>query len=328
MCHSKVNDMNFTLPEELDDLSRALRHWVDGNRAVGSATLSGFKIERWRDLLRWNILDPEATESDQLLRSAVACFEVARGTMPGPLLEAYLALAAGSDQAAEALDRGQVVTSLLLAPGGAPSVVGWGAVADLVVDQSSGETIHVGPLPPVKTAYTIPHGWLNDAHESRPDLLQNKRWVIASALMAGLCVGAMEMTTEHVKSREQFGRPLAAFQGVQFPLAECFAFTSAMRMMALDAAWRGTTDDPSSLNAAALAWQWATWTSHRVTKACQQSFGASGFCEETGLSEFVWQMGWLRNSVGNRETYTLVSREWAPSSDDPPSLILSGFTSE
>ena len=38
--------------------------------------------------------------------------------------------------------------------------------------------------------------------------------------MLGLAQGAFEAALEYAQQRRQFGQPIAAFQGVQFPLAE------------------------------------------------------------------------------------------------------------
>jgi len=63
----------------------------------------------------------------------------------------------------------------------------------------------------------------------------------ARMLIGATCVGAsqavLEMGMAHIKQREAFGRPLAAFEGIQFPLADLYADLEGARLMAYKAAW-------------------------------------------------------------------------------------------
>jgi alkylation response protein AidB-like acyl-CoA dehydrogenase len=150
--------------------------------------------------------------------------------------------------------------------------------------------------------------------------------VAGAALLAGLSAGALELTCAHVTTREQFGRPLAAFQAVQLPLAEVFAYAEGMRLCALDAAWRLSAGDPRAPETAALAWLWASRAASRVADVCHQAFGAAGFCDETGLTQYTWQMAWLRLSIGSETAREHVLTGRNPNGErHPPSLVLSGF---
>jgi hypothetical protein len=104
--------MEFRLPEEIADLARELHRWADVTVSSGTAERSPFAPERWSDFLRWDLLDDDAATPEAMLRTAVAFMEVARGRLPGPVLEAYLAVAAGSSEARAALDAGHVVSSV------------------------------------------------------------------------------------------------------------------------------------------------------------------------------------------------------------------------
>jgi alkylation response protein AidB-like acyl-CoA dehydrogenase len=208
-------------------------------------------------------------------------------------------------------------------------MVGWGAVAEMIVDQLSGAVLATAPLPQVELAYRIPHGWYTADRDARqPDQLRLQRWVIATALLTGLSIGALELTCAHVATREQFGRPLAAFQAVQLPLAEVFAYAEGMRLSTLDAAWRVSVGDQRAYEAAALAWLWTSRAAGQVADVCHQAFGAAGFCDEVGLTQYTWQMAWLRLSIGTETAREHVgamrkSSEGRP----PPSLVMSGFGS-
>jgi acyl-CoA dehydrogenase len=63
----------------------------------------------------------------------------------------------------------------------------------------------------------------------------------ARVLIGATCVGAgeavLEMGMEHIKERHAFGRPLAAFEGVSFPLADHYAHLESTRLLVYKAAW-------------------------------------------------------------------------------------------
>jgi acyl-CoA dehydrogenase len=42
---------------------------------------------------------------------------------------------------------------------------------------------------------------------------------------------------EHIKQRQSFGRPLASFEGIQFPLADLYAELEGVRLSTYKAAW-------------------------------------------------------------------------------------------
>jgi acyl-CoA dehydrogenase len=63
----------------------------------------------------------------------------------------------------------------------------------------------------------------------------------ARTLIGATCVGAaeavMRLGMDHIREREAFGRPLASFEGIQFPLAELYAEWQSVRLLTYQAAW-------------------------------------------------------------------------------------------
>lgn len=63
----------------------------------------------------------------------------------------------------------------------------------------------------------------------------------ARTLIGATCVGASEaaldMGMDHIRQREAFGRPLASFEGVQFPLADLYTELEGVRLSTYKAAW-------------------------------------------------------------------------------------------
>lgn len=315
--------MDVTLPDETEQLARELNRWTT-KRVERLGEFSGFDHKVWAELVAFGVpglLGSGGTVVDL----AVALMEVARAGLPGPVIEAQLALDTQCTEAAVALERGEVVTSALGHATANSVAVAWGAVADLVVDQRSGAIAARGSLPPMQNEYALPHGWLSGLEAGSFDKHAARRWLLASSAIAGLGRGALERTTAHAVNRHQFSRPLASFQAVQFRLAECLNLLEGLRLSVLDAAWRQSTSRADADVAAALTWLWADRTAARVTEHCHQVYGALGFCTETGLVTLTSQMGWLRASTGRRAAVSIVNVRRLRAPGVPPSRVLAGF---
>jgi len=63
----------------------------------------------------------------------------------------------------------------------------------------------------------------------------------ARVLIGATCVGASEavldLGVEHIKQRRAFGRPLASYEGVSFPMADHYANLESTRLLVYKAAW-------------------------------------------------------------------------------------------
>jgi alkylation response protein AidB-like acyl-CoA dehydrogenase len=60
----------------------------------------------------------------------------------------------------------------------------------------------------------------------------------AVAMGDGLLAGALELTSEHVRTREQFGKPLATFQAVSQQIADVYVAARTLHLAAWSAIWR------------------------------------------------------------------------------------------
>ena len=60
----------------------------------------------------------------------------------------------------------------------------------------------------------------------------------ACALADGAVAGALALTRDHVATREQFGRPLAAFQAVSQQIADVYIASRTLHLATLSACWR------------------------------------------------------------------------------------------
>jgi len=99
------------------------------------------------------------------------------------------------------------------------------------------------------------------------------------AQMVGLAQGALDHTLKYVQEREQFGRPVAEFQAVQFQLARMATEIEAARLMVYNAA-RLKDHGGRFLREAAMAKLFASRMAQRVSSRCIDLHGGYGFTRE------------------------------------------------
>ncbi|MEU7581858.1 acyl-CoA dehydrogenase family protein [Streptomyces sp. NPDC041068] len=96
-----------------------------------------------------------------------------------------------------------------------------------------------------------------------------------AGLQAGVCAGSLARAVAHTNEREQFGRPLAARQGVQLRAADAHMDTEAIRVTAYESAWRRDTGLAYDTHALTAAW-WASEAGKRVVHTGQHLHGGMG----------------------------------------------------
>lgn len=98
---------------------------------------------------------------------------------------------------------------------------------------------------------------------------------------------AVELATEHVSGRIQFGKPLSAFQAVQFQLADAAVAVAGLRELAGFTLWRlGADPDGARTDVLALRVH-ALDVAKAVLRTTQQLHGAAGVCDEYDVSVLV-----------------------------------------
>lgn len=129
-----------------------------------------------------------------------------------------------------------------------------------------------------------------------------------AAQSLGLAEFCLDQAVAHARTRTAFGKPLAAKQGVSFPLAECKAEIEAMRWMTYHLAW--AVDQPDM---AATAWvdasvakYYATDRAYAVADRCLQVFGGMGLLKEGPIERVLRHLRMLRIVEGASEVQKLV----------------------
>jgi alkylation response protein AidB-like acyl-CoA dehydrogenase len=101
--------------------------------------------------------------------------------------------------------------------------------------------------------------------------------IAAQAL--GISGAAYEAALAYSKQREQFGKPISAFQAIQWKIADMATRLHASRLLTYRAAW--TKDQGSRFSEeAAMAKLFASETSHYITNEAVQIFGGNGYSKE------------------------------------------------
>ena len=108
--------------------------------------------------------------------------------------------------------------------------------------------------------------------------LDGGRIGIASQAL-GIAEGAFEEAVNYMKERKQFGRPLSAFQGLQWMIAEMDTKIEAARHLVYKAAWLKDNKLPYSVDAA-RAKLYAAEVAMDVTTKAVQIFGGYGYTKE------------------------------------------------
>jgi len=100
-----------------------------------------------------------------------------------------------------------------------------------------------------------------------------------AALSVGIAQGAYEAAVKYAKEREQFGRPIADFQAIQFKLADMATQIECARLLTLQAA--ATKDLKKSVTQkSAMAKLFASETAVRVSEESIQIHGGYGYTKD------------------------------------------------
>ncbi len=126
------------------------------------------------------------------------------------------------------------------------------------------------------------------------------------AQMIGLAQGALNHTIEYVQQREQFGRAIGSFQGVQFQLAEMATEIEAARLLVYNAARLKDAGEPF-VTQAAMAKLMASETAQRVASRCIDLFGGYGFTKDYPVEKLYRdaKIGTIYEGTSNMQKQTI-----------------------
>ena len=120
--------------------------------------------------------------------------------------------------------------------------------------------------------------------------------VLQAAQAAGGAAAALEMTVEYAKTREQFGKPLGAFQSISHYLADAATQIEGGSNLVYEAAWKRSVGQDTTLHAP-MAKLFMAHAYRDITQMCQQVWGGVGFTIEYDIQLYFrrakqLQMSW------------------------------------
>jgi alkylation response protein AidB-like acyl-CoA dehydrogenase len=313
--------MNFELTDDQRSIQRTARDFLAASyppeeiRRLAYDTPRGFTDEGWARIceLGWPALlvaEEHGGLSLGVVELAVVQEELGAALAPSPFLSTVVAAALIADAGSDA-QRERWLPAL--AAGEARGTVatlreddGWTAVPDAdgadvvvardgerwaLVTDASAEAVEA--LDPTRRLWRVQaEGEL----EPLPGDGARARDIAAVALAAesaGVARRAMDMAVQYAKEREQFGRPIGAYQAVSHACAQMLLEVEGARSTALYAAWALDHEPESGPLAASMAKAYASDAGSRVPAASLQVHGGIGFTWEHDLHL------WLKRGKAN-----------------------------
>ncbi len=130
------------------------------------------------------------------------------------------------------------------------------------------------------------------------------------AQMVGIAQGAYDATLNYIKSREQFGKAIGQFQGVQFQIAQMRVDLEASRLMVYNAA-RLKDAGLDFIESAAMAKLFSSKMAEKITSTAIDLFGGNGFTKEYPVEKF-WRdakIGQIYEGTSNMQLQTIAKME-------------------
>ncbi|MBM7172075.1 acyl-CoA/acyl-ACP dehydrogenase [Streptomyces sp. G44] len=270
--------MDFQLTDGQRALRSGMRDILAGRFRLGDAVDSAGRVDRalWRELGEagfFCLALPEERGGVGLgLPEAVLAFEeVGRVLLPGPAVATFLA--AGEVPGA--------VTGEALVTAVDGTLVPWLAEADAVLGDVSG-AVALRSVDPLTPLHRVP----GPPRPGRGALLH-------AAEQLGSADRTCEMAVGHAREREQFGRPIGAFQAVQHLCARMLVRAEVARAAVYAAA---VTGDTREIRGAKLL---ADDAAVRNARDCLQVHGGIGFTWESEVHLHL-KRAWVRAELGQR----------------------------
>ncbi|MFW6347731.1 MAG: acyl-CoA dehydrogenase [Cyclonatronaceae bacterium] len=126
------------------------------------------------------------------------------------------------------------------------------------------------------------------------------------AQMIGIAQGAFNAALAYSKERKQFGKPISAFQGLQFQLSKMAIDIETARLLVYNAARLKEAGQPF-LKEAAMCKYYASEVAERVSSLAVEVFGGYGFVKEYPVEKFFRdsKIGKIYEGTSNMQLQTI-----------------------
>jgi alkylation response protein AidB-like acyl-CoA dehydrogenase len=275
---------------------------------VRAAEPLGFDAALWNQLAATDALGIRTPASGggsdaSLLDAALVAEEAGRRLASAPFVEAVVAariLAGSTDETARGwlarLFAGTDVVTLALRDLAAEprQLVPGGAVAGAVVALRGSELVlELAPDPapapppdpgPLAAWHAEPAGRIVlSSGEAAVRLFGAalEEWkLLTAAAVAGLAREALEIAARYASEREQFGRPIGAFQGIAHPLAESASDVEGARLLVWKAIWAISRGRPDAAALVSTSFVWAAQAASKAVARALHTHGGYGLSLE------------------------------------------------
>jgi alkylation response protein AidB-like acyl-CoA dehydrogenase len=126
------------------------------------------------------------------------------------------------------------------------------------------------------------------------------------AQMIGIARGALESALAYTKERQQFGKSISEFQGVQFQLADMATELEAARLMVYNAA-RMKDAGQNFVKEAAMAKLFSSRAAERITSKAIELYGGYGYVKDYPVEKY-WRdskIGAIYEGTSNMQLQTI-----------------------
>jgi alkylation response protein AidB-like acyl-CoA dehydrogenase len=244
--------------------------------ALGTLMLGVLPVVRWGDCDLQQAVLAGIAKGDTVLTAAV---RERSDPMPAePTATAYLSGGTGTVSGIKIGVLHAEAARWILVPA---SLASGGTAVVLIDPTAAGVSLRPTPSAAEQPEYTLrldqaPVGHvLGDGSEPVVDDLYQLGLAGACCLGDGALSAALALTTAHLRSREQFGRPLAAFQAVAQQIADAYIAARTVHLAAISACWRLETAREAGSDPEVAAY-WLAEHAPRALRVCHHLHGGIG----------------------------------------------------
>lgn len=252
-----------------------------GIPALATLAMGVLPVTRWGSGEQQQALLAGVAAGDTLLTAAIREPSEPMPTVPAATLRAAT-LRGGSGAVGDTVSGVKIgvphaaAANWILVPAG----LGPGGAAIAVVSASApGVTLRRTPSSSATPEYTVRLDGAPAAHVLGGNGAVADLYRLAAAgaccVADGALAAALALTTEHIRSRQQFGRPLATFQAVAQQIADVAIASRALHLATLSACWRLDTGRAAGSDTDVAAY-WLAAEAPAAMRACHHLHGGTG----------------------------------------------------
>jgi alkylation response protein AidB-like acyl-CoA dehydrogenase len=165
------------------------------------------------------------------------------------------------------------------------------------------DTAEIG-LDDVEVAEDGMLGQVGDGFKVAMTALESGRYSVASGCV-GICQGCLDASVSYATERQQFGRPIAAFQLVQEMLTDIKVRTDASRLLVWRAGYLKDTGKPNSTETS-IAKLYATESAVHCANTAIQVHGGSGYVDDHPVERYFRDVRVTTLYEGTSQIQTLI----------------------